>query len=113
MARTGADKKIHRQPGMMPACPPRPIRPFSPKPPPVTLHRVAAPRPDSARAHGDRLYALFYLHDLTPAQVFGEHVARARRHAEALNRSDPPHENDRSPDRRLRVGYVSPLPALP
>ncbi|MEA3157668.1 MAG: protein O-GlcNAc transferase [Betaproteobacteria bacterium] len=57
--------------------------------------------------HSDLLRALNYVGGLEPAAVFGEHRAWGLRHAAALE--DPePHQNTRTPDRRLRIGYVSP-----
>ncbi len=40
--------------------------------------------------------------------MFEEHLEWARRHAEPLTAAAPPLTNDPDPDRRLRVGYVSP-----
>src|SRR5206468_12265810 len=46
--------------------------------------------------------------DSTPAQVLEEHRNWAKRFAEPLAKEIKPHPNDRSPEGRLRVGYVSP-----
>jgi predicted O-linked N-acetylglucosamine transferase (SPINDLY family) len=42
-----------------------------------------------------------------PAALFAEHREWAARHADPLSAAAAPHTNDRSPDRRLRIGYVS------
>jgi predicted O-linked N-acetylglucosamine transferase (SPINDLY family) len=39
--------------------------------------------------------------------VFAEHRQWGRLHADALTAAAGPHSNDRTPDRRLRIGYVS------
>ncbi len=62
--------------------------------------------PAAAHVHSDLLRALNYVAD--PETVFAEHRAWGLRHAEALGQNAPPHTNDPVPNRRLRVGYVSP-----
>ncbi len=63
--------------------------------------------PDRSIGYGNLLYALNFVPGREPAAVFAEHLVWAKRHAEPLTALAPPHENDRTPDRRLRVGYVS------
>jgi protein O-GlcNAc transferase len=62
--------------------------------------------PGAAAAHSSLLYTFHYLDGLTAADIFDEHLAWARRHADPL-RAWRPHRNGRDPERRLRVGYVS------
>ncbi len=56
---------------------------------------------------GALVYAVLFHPDCEPAAVFEEHRAWARLLADPLTETAPPHTNDRSTDRRLRVGYVS------
>lgn len=65
-------------------------------------------KPDFVTAHSNLVYALNFHPDYEPAAIFEAHLAWARRHAEPLGRFVAPHANVPAPDRRLRVGYVSP-----
>ncbi len=62
----------------------------------------------SPAAHSDFLLGLHYLPNQDPAKVFEEHLQWARFHAPDASAATVAHSNDRSPDRRLRIGYVSP-----
>lgn len=64
--------------------------------------------PEAASVHSDLLRALNYADGVDPHAIFGEHEEWARRHADPLGEGLPPHANDNSPGRRLRIGYVSP-----
>ncbi len=70
--------------------------------------RSVALRPEGVGEHTNLLYKLNFNPRYTPAEIFAEHLEWARRHAEPLTALATPHANDRSPERRLRVGYVSP-----
>jgi predicted O-linked N-acetylglucosamine transferase (SPINDLY family) len=60
-------------------------------------------------AMGDNLLLAMNYHEGLSAQaIFEAHLRWAGRHAEPLYANIAPHVNDRSPERRLRVGYVSP-----
>lgn len=75
----------------------------------VACHRqVIALQPDNARYHSGLLLPLTYLAEQTPQILFQEHCRWAERHAAPLTAAAQPHPNDLSPDRLLRVGYVSP-----
>ena len=64
--------------------------------------------PGDAAMHSDLLRMLTYSDRITPEQLFAEHEAWAQRHARPLEASAEKPRNDPDPDRRLRVGYVSP-----
>jgi predicted O-linked N-acetylglucosamine transferase (SPINDLY family) len=63
--------------------------------------------PRDSNLHSRLLYALHYHPDYDPERLLQEHLAWAARHAEPLYPAIRPYENDPSPDRRLRIGYVS------
>src|SRR5204863_4506908 len=61
--------------------------------------------PDYSLAHSNLLLGLHYINE-DPQSLAEEHRAWARQHAPAA----PPVQftNSREPDRRLRIGYISP-----
>jgi len=65
-------------------------------------------RPDYSVANSNRLYTLYYHPDVDAVGILAEH----RKWNDAVARKFAPREssfaNDRSPDRRLKIGYVSP-----
>ena len=70
--------------------------------------KALALRPDYANAHSGILLALQYVMHYSPEELFAEHRRFADRF-EAPNRSGWGfYSNDRGPERRLRVGYLSP-----
>ncbi len=73
----------------------------------AAYRRAVEFKPDDAAAHSNLLYALNFMPGVDAQDLFSEHLQWAERHAEPLTRVAPPHANDPSPDRRLRVGYVS------
>jgi predicted O-linked N-acetylglucosamine transferase (SPINDLY family) len=65
-------------------------------------------RPDDPRANSNLLYALYFDSNTDFAMIAREHERWDREIAAPLRASIAPHTNDRDPDRRLRIGYVSP-----
>lgn len=59
------------------------------------------------KAFHNLLFALWYDPSQDGAAILREHRAWAEQFAEPLRDSIPSHSNDRSPSRRLRIGYVS------
>ena len=75
----------------------------------ITHYRRASDlQPDSPAAHSDLLFWLLHDPDLAPAELFAEHCRWSERHERPRSGAILPHDNDRDPDRPLRVGYVSP-----
>jgi predicted O-linked N-acetylglucosamine transferase (SPINDLY family) len=64
--------------------------------------------PQLPGAHSARLFSLYYHPDSDTNRILSEFRAWSRRFAEPLRAEILPHLNDRSPDRKLRIGYVSP-----
>lgn len=64
--------------------------------------------PDDPVAHGNLLFTCHYTGTYDPHAIFEEHLSWARRHEGPLRKTIQPHRNDRTPNRRLRIGYVSP-----
>ncbi|MEA2733789.1 MAG: hypothetical protein QOE14_240 [Humisphaera sp.] len=73
----------------------------------VTFRHGLQLKPDAAH-HSNLLLYLQYASGLAPADLLDAHREWARLYADPLTPAIRPHENDLTPDRRLRVGYVSP-----
>ncbi|MEX0678390.1 MAG: tetratricopeptide repeat protein [Pirellulales bacterium] len=74
----------------------------------IEHHRRAVELPDAAASqHSNLLYSMNYHPGFDAATLFAEHRAWGARWADPLTAGSSPHANDRRPDRRLRVGYVS------
>jgi predicted O-linked N-acetylglucosamine transferase (SPINDLY family) len=64
--------------------------------------------PNLPEPYDNLVYALWYHPAYDAAAIAREHQQWNRQHAEPLKKFIQPHDNDRSPSRRLRIGYVSP-----
>jgi predicted O-linked N-acetylglucosamine transferase (SPINDLY family) len=69
--------------------------------------RAIAIRPDH-KAHGNLIYLLHFHPDADRSAIQREQADWHRLHAEPLASGIAPHENVRNPERRLRIGYISP-----
>ena len=74
----------------------------------VCCRRAVQLKPDFAWAHSNLLYTLLYCSGYDAQGIYDEHRRWNQQHAEPLAQFIQPHGNDRSPHRRLRIGYVSP-----
>ncbi|HET6246366.1 MAG TPA: tetratricopeptide repeat protein [Tepidisphaeraceae bacterium] len=70
--------------------------------------RALALNSRDAAVDSNRVYSLHFHPAWTGEMILAEHQRWNFRHAEHLRGNIKPHENDRSPDRRLRIGYVAP-----
>ncbi|MCC7370359.1 MAG: tetratricopeptide repeat protein [Chloroflexi bacterium] len=73
----------------------------------AVYRRVLAADPTDAQAHSCLLLVLDHQESVSAEQALAERRAWNLQHARALTLAAPPHPNDRTPARRLRVGYVS------
>jgi predicted O-linked N-acetylglucosamine transferase (SPINDLY family) len=71
------------------------------------LREVTEKEPNNVDAHSKLLFHLHYLPNLDPQIVFEEHKRWGLMHA-PMSRAKVSHDNDPDPDRRLRIGYISP-----
>jgi predicted O-linked N-acetylglucosamine transferase (SPINDLY family) len=74
----------------------------------VTYRRAFALKPDRADIHSNLLYALHYHPGYDAQAILEEHRRWAQMHAEPLASEIRPRDNDRSPDRKLKIAFLSP-----
>ncbi len=72
------------------------------------FQKAIALKPDFPAAQSSLLLTLNYHPDFAASAVTEEHRRWSRQHAEPLTQFIQMHRNDRTHDRRLRIGYVSP-----
>ncbi|WP_431857359.1 tetratricopeptide repeat protein [Azospirillum sp.] len=72
------------------------------------LQQGLAKHPKEVPMHSNLLFALNYMPNVPADQVHRLHVGWGERHADPVVPAVPARPVDRSPDRRLRIGYVSP-----
>jgi predicted O-linked N-acetylglucosamine transferase (SPINDLY family) len=75
----------------------------------ITCNRQAIRlKPDFAEAHSNLVYMLPFNPAYDARMILEESRQWDRQHAEPLKKLIGPHGNDRNPERRLRIGYLSP-----
>ena len=65
-------------------------------------------QPDNYMAHSGLLMAMHYSMDYDMPALFAEHLRFAKQHVKPLQKLIRPHHNNKSWQRRLKIGYVSP-----
>lgn len=65
-------------------------------------------KPDYVHGHSGLCYVLHFHPAYDARMIFEEHRRWNQLHAEPLKKFIQPYNNNRDPDRRLRIGYVSP-----
>jgi protein O-GlcNAc transferase len=74
----------------------------------AAFERALARHPESTGTQSNRLFVLNYAPILDPEQLFAEHRRWGAVHEARVAAPRPPHAGSREPERRLRIGYVSP-----
>jgi predicted O-linked N-acetylglucosamine transferase (SPINDLY family) len=70
--------------------------------------RAIALQPDRPGLLSNRIYTLYFHPDYKPAAIADELRRWNEKHAKPLGKFIQPHRNDPTPDRRLKIGYLSP-----
>jgi predicted O-linked N-acetylglucosamine transferase (SPINDLY family) len=73
----------------------------------IYFRRVLQITPDNCKAYSNLLLNMNYNSRHNPQDIFSEHLLFAKKFAEPLSSAISPHTNEREPNRRLRIGYVS------
>ena len=74
----------------------------------ASYRQAIALKPNYSEGHSNLVYTLHFHPGFDALAIAEEHRQWNQQHAEPLRQCIQPHPNDRSPERRLRIGYVSP-----
>ena len=70
-------------------------------------YKAIALRPQMSTFHSNLVYAMWFCQHFTAEQIYLESKKWADFLAEPLTRAAAPHPNDKTPNRRIKVGYLS------
>jgi predicted O-linked N-acetylglucosamine transferase (SPINDLY family) len=70
-------------------------------------YKAIALRPQMSTFHSNLVYAMWFCQHFTAEQIYLESKKWADFLAEPLTRAAAPHHNERNPNKRIRIGYVS------
>lgn len=70
--------------------------------------RAVELNPNFSVAHSNQLFCLNYRRDLTAEQIFEKYREWDKAHASALRPENVEYRGSKDPDRKLKIGYVSP-----
>ena len=73
----------------------------------VEAYRQALSRKSDPQNHSNLLFVLHFHPDYDRRRLYEEHARWNEIHARPIARGNRPHKNDRSPGRRLRLGYFA------
>ena len=73
----------------------------------ASYHKALAIKPDNPEAGRNLLYVMLNVPGLTPEELYTEHLRFSEKHSQGVARPAEDLTNDPTPDRRLRVGYLS------
>jgi predicted O-linked N-acetylglucosamine transferase (SPINDLY family) len=73
----------------------------------LAAYRAALAIQPDAKTASRMLFTMHYQADIEPSRILAEHRKWNDQYAKPLAREIRPHQNNRDPNRRLRVGYVS------
>jgi len=74
----------------------------------ASYRQAIALRPNYPEAHSNLVHTLHFHPGFNALAIAGEHRRWNQQHGEPLRQFIQPYPNDRAPERRLRIGYVSP-----
>jgi protein O-GlcNAc transferase len=74
----------------------------------IYFRRVLQITPDDCISYGNLLFNMNYNSRHNSQDILSEHLLFAKKFAEPLYSAISPHTNERQPNKRLRIGYLSP-----